>query len=96
VYGVRDSSEMLGTWNVMLKKALKLILYFLQASSCCLPALSAALTAVGSTTSLFDVAVSACRITTYERSRCALKCSSYTRHLASRTEYSRHTCTAVG
>jgi hypothetical protein len=38
-------------------------------------ALSAALFAVSSTTSVFDVAISACRIITYaadERSRCAL------------------------
>jgi hypothetical protein len=81
VYGLNDGSKVLGTWNVMLRKAVKLIPYFLQAY-CCISAtgvkqlhVSAALTAVSNTTSVFDIGISACRIITYaadERSRCAL------------------------
>jgi hypothetical protein len=81
VYGLSDGSKMPGMWNVMFRKAVKLIPYFLQAY-CCSTAtgliqlhVSAALIAVSNTTSVFDVGISACRKISYaadERSRCAL------------------------
>ena len=99
-----DGSKMLGMCNVMLRKAVKLTPYFLQAY-CCSAAtgleqlhVSATLIAASKTTSVFDIGISAGIKMSYaadKRSRCALKCSSCARHLASCTKYSRHTCTSV-